>query len=44
MTGAPGSGWTGAREEPKPSSSGGEELDEIKKQLADLQDKLSKLK
>jgi len=44
MTGATGSGWTGAREEPKPSSSGGEELDEIKKQLADLQDKLSKLK
>ena len=42
--GATGSGWTGAGEETKPSSSGGEELDEIKKQLADLQDKLSKLK
>jgi len=44
MSGAMGSGWTGAPEEAKPSSSGGEELDEIKKQLADLQDKLSKLK
>lgn len=44
MSGSMGSGWTGAQEEAKPPSSGGEELDEIKKQLADLQDKLSKLK
>ncbi len=44
MSGAMGSGWSGAGKEAEPSNSGGEELDEIKKQLADLQDKLSKLK
>ena len=45
MAGAMGNGWAGgAREEPKPESSGGEDLDDIKKQLAELQDKLSKLK
>lgn len=45
MTGGMGNGWTGgAPQEEKPDSSNGEDLDEIKKQLADLQDKLSKLK
>jgi polyhydroxyalkanoate synthesis repressor PhaR len=45
MGGAMGRGWTGgAREEAKPTGSSSEDLDEIKKQLADLQDKLSKLK
>ncbi|PCJ05905.1 MAG: polyhydroxyalkanoate synthesis repressor PhaR [Rhodobacteraceae bacterium] len=45
MGGAMGNGWTGsAQEEEKPASGGGEDLAEIKKQLADLQDKLSKLK
>jgi len=45
MGGAMGSGWTGgADEDEKPASTGGQELDEIKKQLADLQDKLSRLK
>ena len=45
MTGGFGTaGWTGAaREEEKPES-GGEDLDDIKKQLAELQDKLSKMK
>ncbi|NIZ60044.1 polyhydroxyalkanoate synthesis repressor PhaR [Sedimentitalea sp. CY04] len=45
---AMGGGWPGmgvsAREPEKPSSSDGEGLDDIKKQLAELQDKLSKLK
>ena len=45
MTGGFGSaGWTGGgREEEKPES-GGEDLDDIKKQLAELQEKLSKMK
>ena len=44
---AMGGGWPGmgaARETEKPASSDGEGLDDIKKQLAELQDKLSKLK
>lgn len=45
MTGAMGGGWPGtAREETKTAGSSGDDLDDIKKQLAELQDKLSKLK
>ncbi|MVO16908.1 polyhydroxyalkanoate synthesis repressor PhaR [Parasedimentitalea huanghaiensis] len=45
MTGGLGAGWPGSpRETPKADKAGGEDLNEIKKQLADLQDKLSKLK
>ncbi|TLP57520.1 polyhydroxyalkanoate synthesis repressor PhaR [Parasedimentitalea maritima] len=45
MTGGLGAGWPGGpRETPKAEKTGGEDLNEIKKQLADLQDKLSKLK
>lgn len=46
MTGGFGSaGWTGgAPQAEKDDSSGGEDLNAIKKQLAELQDKLSKLK
>ncbi|KIC16732.1 MULTISPECIES: polyhydroxyalkanoate synthesis repressor PhaR [unclassified Leisingera] len=44
MTGGFGAaGWTGGAEEEK-SDSSGEDLDDIKKQLAALQDKLSKMK
>lgn len=47
MTGGLSSGWSGtgaAAEEPAQKSDGGEDLDAIKQQLADLQEKLSKLK
>ncbi|MEP5729143.1 MAG: polyhydroxyalkanoate synthesis repressor PhaR [Sulfitobacter sp.] len=41
-------GWAGgtgpAQEKPEPRADSGEDLDEIKQQLADLQEKLSKLK
>ncbi|WP_411352592.1 polyhydroxyalkanoate synthesis repressor PhaR [Leisingera aquaemixtae] len=44
MTGGFGAaGWTGGREEEK-SGGSGEDLDDIKKQLAELQEKLSKMK
>lgn len=44
MTGGLGSNWSGPeRGEEKTSDEGGEDLDEIKKQLAELQSKLSKL-
>ncbi|NRB19217.1 MAG: polyhydroxyalkanoate synthesis repressor PhaR [Rhodobacteraceae bacterium] len=42
---AMGGGWSGmAQAEEKPAPRGSEDLDDIKKQLAELQDKLSKLK
>ncbi len=44
MTGGMGAGWTGGAAKPEEKSEGGEDLDDIKKQLAELQDKLSKLK
>lgn len=44
MTGGMSAGWTGGAQEDEKKSEGGEDLDEIKKQLAELQDKLSKLK
>ncbi|MEO9516951.1 MAG: polyhydroxyalkanoate synthesis repressor PhaR [Paracoccaceae bacterium] len=48
MTGAMTGGTAGSNDEPaeqsEPSASSGEDLDAIKAQLADLQDKLSKLK
>jgi len=44
MTGGFGAaGWTGGAQEEK-SEGGGEDLDDIKKQLAELQEKLSKMK
>ena len=44
MTGGLGSNWSGPeRGDEKASDEGGEDLDEIKKQLAELQSKLSKL-
>ena len=49
MTGGMGSGWTGTgsapapEPDPEPKAEATEDLDAIKKQLADLQDKLSKL-
>ncbi|MFV2037989.1 MAG: polyhydroxyalkanoate synthesis repressor PhaR [Paracoccaceae bacterium] len=45
MTGGLAAGWGGVAPEPEATkaASGGSELDEIKKQLAELQDKLSKL-
>ena len=44
MTGGMGEGWSAPqREDPKPAAKGGEDLDEIKSQLAELQNKLSKL-
>ncbi len=46
MTGGLSGGWSGgsAEAEASESSEGGEDLDAIKKQLSDLQEKLSKLK
>ena len=45
MSGAMGGSWPGAAREEEKSAAGGDEgLDDIKKQLAELQDKLSKLK
>jgi len=45
MTGGLGGGWSGPeKDDDKARESSGEELDAIKKQLAELQDKLSKLK
>lgn len=44
MTGGIIPGQDNAEEEPAPNSAKGEDLDAIKAQLADLQDKLSKLK
>jgi polyhydroxyalkanoate synthesis repressor PhaR len=46
MTGGLSGGWSGgsAENEPSESSEGGEDLDAIKKQLSELQEKLSKLK
>lgn len=45
MTGGFGAaGWTGGAQEDEKSESGGEDLDDIKKQLAALQEKLSKMK
>lgn len=45
MTGGFGAaGWTGGAQEDDKSESGGEDLDDIKKQLAALQEKLSKMK
>ncbi|MEO0403145.1 MAG: polyhydroxyalkanoate synthesis repressor PhaR, partial [Pseudomonadota bacterium] len=42
MTGGLKTPWTGASSEPEPAEKS-EDLDAIKKQLAELQDKLSKL-
>ncbi|WP_264210147.1 polyhydroxyalkanoate synthesis repressor PhaR [Leisingera thetidis] len=39
-----GAGWTGGAQEEEKSGSGGEDLDAIKKQLAELQEKLSRMK
>ncbi|MBY6055611.1 polyhydroxyalkanoate synthesis repressor PhaR [Leisingera daeponensis] len=45
MTGGFGAaGWTGGAQEDEKSEGGGEDLDDIKKQLAALQEKLSKMK
>ncbi|MFY0309467.1 polyhydroxyalkanoate synthesis repressor PhaR [Leisingera sp. D0M16] len=45
MTGGFGTaGWSGGAQEDEKSESGGEDLDDIKKQLAALQEKLSKMK
>lgn len=45
MTGGFGtSGWTGGAQSDEKADSSGEDLDAIKKQLAELQDKLSKMK
>lgn len=45
MTGGFGAaGWSGGAQEDEKSESGGEDLDDIKKQLAALQEKLSKMK
>lgn len=46
MTGGLSGGWSGPERDPEGEASGegGEDLDAIKKQLADLQEKLSKLK
>ncbi|MEW2913814.1 polyhydroxyalkanoate synthesis repressor PhaR [Leisingera sp. JC11] len=45
MTGGFGTaGWTGGAQEDEKSENGGEDLDDIKKQLAALQEKLSKMK
>ena len=44
LTGGMPGGWTGGAAPGKEKSEGGEDLDDIKKQLAELQDKLSKLK
>ena len=44
MTGGLGGSWSGPEAESGGGSNSGEDLDAIKKQLADLQDKLSKLK
>ena len=44
MTGGISGGWAGGAAPEKEKSEGGEDLDDIKKQLAELQDKLSKLK
>ncbi len=44
MTGGLASGWSAPGTEPTEPDAPGEELEDIKKQLAELQDKLSKLK
>jgi polyhydroxyalkanoate synthesis repressor PhaR len=44
MTGGMSAGWTGGAQAEEKKPEGGEDLDDIKKQLAELQDKLSKLK
>lgn len=46
MTGGFSGGWTGGAETDKPEADNGEggDLDDIKRQLAELQDKLSKMK
>ncbi|WP_146345035.1 polyhydroxyalkanoate synthesis repressor PhaR [Falsiphaeobacter marinintestinus] len=44
MTGGISGSWSGPEPKDDDSTEGGEDLDDIKKQLADLQNKLSKLK
>ncbi len=44
MTGGLGGGWSGPEKEASTAADKGEDLDAIKKQLAELQEKLSKLK